>query len=371
MNTSTFDARQLRDVLGAFVTGVTVITTVDRTGQAHGLTANSFSSVSLDPPLILWSQSLKAPSHPVFDEAEHFCVSILADDQIEVSNRFARPGNKFDGVATREGLAGIPLIEGSAATLECTKVTSYPGGDHTVFIGRVNRISRSTRRPLAFGGGKYLVPQPHDMNLPANATAAPRIARLHAVRLATQRVIELSDELDETIGLGVWGNQGPTVVRWEESSAPVSDNLQTGLVLPVLKSATGLAFAAYLPAEETMRALAQEFAASQLPPHAAAATLAQLGDTLSTVRREGLARLAGTDDFAALYGGRINAVSAPVFDASGEIALVLTAIGDVERMSVDDDGRVVPALRRVAASLSHSLGFSAAGASSSSTSVRA
>src|SRR4051812_18428675 len=109
---SGFDARALRQVLGAFVTGVTVITTVDASGKPHGLTANSFSSVSLDPPLILWSQSLTAPSHPVFRDADRFVVNILADDQVEVSNRFARGGaDKFAGCATRAGLGGVPLIE--------------------------------------------------------------------------------------------------------------------------------------------------------------------------------------------------------------------------------------------------------------------
>src|SRR3954469_18364116 len=91
-----FDSLELRRVLGAFVTGVTVITTLDRDGKPHGLTANSFTSVSLDPPLILWSQSLTAPSHPVFRESERFVVNILADDQVEISNRFARGGaDKF------------------------------------------------------------------------------------------------------------------------------------------------------------------------------------------------------------------------------------------------------------------------------------
>ena len=90
MSEPAFDARELRNVLSVFVTGVTVITTVDASGKAYGLTANSFSSVSLDPPLILWSQSLNAASFPVFRDAAHFAVSILADDQVEISNGFAK-----------------------------------------------------------------------------------------------------------------------------------------------------------------------------------------------------------------------------------------------------------------------------------------
>jgi flavin reductase (DIM6/NTAB) family NADH-FMN oxidoreductase RutF len=87
------DGKELRRVLGAFVTGVTVVTTTDAEGRRWGLTANSFSSVSLDPPLVLWSQSIRAPSHAAFAAAGRFAVNILAEDQIELSNRFARRGS--------------------------------------------------------------------------------------------------------------------------------------------------------------------------------------------------------------------------------------------------------------------------------------
>ena len=150
-------ARDLRRVLGAFVTGVTVVTTVDGRGAAYGLTANSFSSVSLEPPLILWSQSLAAPSYPVFRDCERFAVNILAEDQETISQRFAGAApDKFCGVQTSRGLGGIPLIAGCLAYLECIKVASYPGGDHAVFLGRVERMDRSARRPLAFVDGRYL-----------------------------------------------------------------------------------------------------------------------------------------------------------------------------------------------------------------------
>lgn len=348
-----FDARSLRQVLGAFVTGVTVITTVDADGRPHGLTANSFSSVSLDPPLILWSQSLTAPSHPVFRSADRFVVNILADDQVEVSNRFARGGaDKFAGCKTSPGLGGVPLIEGCAAYLECRRIDSFPGGDHVVFLGQVERIERTGRQPLVFGGGRYLVAQAHDMGEAAPGTGA-NIARLKAVRLATRALVELSDELDETLGLGVWGNKGPTIVRWEEASEPVSDNLRTGLVLPVLTSATGLAFAAWLPREATApfieAELAQDAAARGLDPGKVEHQLAQ-------IRAGGIVRLAGTDAFADLYGTSISALSVPVFDHSGAMVLALTAIGSSQRMDLDEGGRLVTGLRHCAARLSLRLG---------------
>src|SRR5687767_2050097 len=107
-----FDAKEFRRVLGAFVTGVTVVTTISD-GRCYGITANSFSSVSLDPPLILWSQSTTAPSHAAFRAADRFAINILSEDQLNLSNQFAgKVRDKFAGVAWRPGLGGVPLIEG-------------------------------------------------------------------------------------------------------------------------------------------------------------------------------------------------------------------------------------------------------------------
>ncbi len=345
-----FDSRELRQVLGSFVTGVTVITTVDAQGRPHGMTVNSFSSVSLDPPLVLWSQALTAPSHPVFNASGRFAVNILADDQVDLSNRFARGGaDKFAGTAVEAGLGGVPLIAGCAAHLECRKVHCYPGGDHVVYIGEVERIRRAAQRPpLVFGGGRYLVAQPHDMGpAPADAPTA-NIARLKAVRLATRALVDLSDELDETLGLGVWGNHGPTIVRWEESSQPVSDNLRTGLVLPVLSSATGLAFAAWLPRKHTAPFVDAELEAD---PQEALPDSGRLAQRLAQIRAAGIVRLVGTDSFTELYGTSISALSVPVFDGDGAMVLALTAIGATGRLDISDEGRLVRGLRECAATL--------------------
>lgn len=156
-----FDDLQLRRVLGRFFTGVTVVTTVDEAGKAWGVTANSFTSVSLDPPLVLWNQAIASPSHPVFRSAERFAINILAEDQVSVSQRFSRSSpDKFKGVPVTSGLGGIALIKGCCAVLECRKIATHAGGDHAVFIGQIERMTSNDQRPLIFGDGKYMEAHP-------------------------------------------------------------------------------------------------------------------------------------------------------------------------------------------------------------------
>ncbi|MDN6860230.1 flavin reductase family protein [Pseudomonas sp. CAN2814] len=169
-----FDSRQLRDVLGTFVTGVTVITTRDAAGIAHGVTANSFSSVSLDPPLVLWSQALSSRSYSAFQAGTHFTINILAQDQVALSNHFAQSrDDKFAGIELLDGAHAAPVLADTTAYLECEKVAQYPGGDHVIYLGRVLRIGHSDREPLAFGSGRYLATRSHD---PAAGLRASRSA---------------------------------------------------------------------------------------------------------------------------------------------------------------------------------------------------
>jgi flavin reductase (DIM6/NTAB) family NADH-FMN oxidoreductase RutF len=152
-----FDARDIRNALGTFATGVTIITTRSRTGELVGLTANSFASVSLSPPLVLWSHSLYAPSHAAFQEAKHFVVNILADDQIELSHRFARPHeDKFAAVDHIIPECGAPVILGSAAHFECRNEFRYYGGDHVIFVGHVERYAYTEKPTLLFSHGRYM-----------------------------------------------------------------------------------------------------------------------------------------------------------------------------------------------------------------------
>ena len=151
------DHRGLRDALGRFATGVTVIATRTPAGRTEGMTANSFSAVSLDPPLVLWSIRRSAPSLAAFLEAATFAVSVLAEGQAELSHRFATPSaDKFAGVPVVEGLGGCPLIAGAVATFECRLRATCDGGDHLVLIGEVLRAAYDEApSPLVFFAGRY------------------------------------------------------------------------------------------------------------------------------------------------------------------------------------------------------------------------
>lgn len=150
------DSLGLRNAMGMFATGVTVITTRCADGTLAGFTANSFSSVSLDPPLILWSLGLHAPSLHAFEACSHFAINVLSASQAELSQRFATSGiDKFAGLEWREGLGGAPLIADCLATFECAREACHPGGDHKIFVGRVERLARQDGEPLVFFGGRY------------------------------------------------------------------------------------------------------------------------------------------------------------------------------------------------------------------------
>jgi 3-hydroxy-9,10-secoandrosta-1,3,5(10)-triene-9,17-dione monooxygenase reductase component len=149
-------ARRLRDALGAFATGVTIVTTRDSRGRDVGLTANSFNSVSLDPPMVLWSLAKNAASLGVFMDATHFAVHVLASDQEELSLRFAvRGAQKFNGLALERGVQGIALLSGCSARFQCRTAFRYEGGDHMIFVGTVETFDHSDRLPLVYHGGGY------------------------------------------------------------------------------------------------------------------------------------------------------------------------------------------------------------------------
>lgn len=159
---TTLDPRAFRRALGNFATGVTIVTACNSAGQRVGVTANSFNSVSLDPPLVLWSIDKRSASHGVFEQAGHFAVNILAADQIELSNHFARPReDKFAGIDFSAGIGGAPLLPDCAARFQCEMHQQLDGGDHWILIGRVLAFDDFGRAPLLYHQGAYSMVLPH------------------------------------------------------------------------------------------------------------------------------------------------------------------------------------------------------------------
>jgi len=152
------DARDFRSALGCFPTGVCLVTALASDGRWRGMTINSFSSVSLEPPMVLWSLSRNASSAPVFRDAEYFALNVLASGDGALASHFAKPGaDKFAPCAERftRGLGGAPTLTGALATFECHSRHRYYGGDHIVLIGVVERYAHAEGAPLAFHRGRY------------------------------------------------------------------------------------------------------------------------------------------------------------------------------------------------------------------------
>ena len=154
-----FSDRDFRDALGRFASGVVVITGLTDEGARLGATVSSFSSVSLDPPLVLFSIARSARAFPAWETIKRFAVNILAEEQSAISTRFARSlTDKWEGIAPRSGANGAPLLPGALAWLECTSHAKYDGGDHLILVGHVDALTihtASDARPLVFFGGKY------------------------------------------------------------------------------------------------------------------------------------------------------------------------------------------------------------------------
>jgi 3-hydroxy-9,10-secoandrosta-1,3,5(10)-triene-9,17-dione monooxygenase reductase component len=150
------DARSLRTALGGFATGVTVVTCRDSSGSPIGLTVNSFSALSLDPPMVLWSLRLASPNLAAFDAARYFAVNVLAEAQVDLSRRFASlVSAKFDEGLWGRGIAGVPVLAGCTATLECKLVSHQAAGDHRLYFGHVVAATSQPVPPLIYYSGRY------------------------------------------------------------------------------------------------------------------------------------------------------------------------------------------------------------------------
>ena len=150
------ELKDLREAFGQFATGVTIVTTAGDGPSPVGITANSFSSVSLKPPMVLWSLAHEALSRQAFERAEYFCVHVLTASQRELSERFARRGSdKFGDVEWSWGSYSLPMLNEYVARFQCRTTHQYPIGDHTVFVGEVLEYDKKPERPLVFHSGQY------------------------------------------------------------------------------------------------------------------------------------------------------------------------------------------------------------------------
>ena len=148
--------REFRNALGRFATGVTVVTTLGPSGKAEGITANSFSALSLEPQLILWCIGKSTPTYKSFITCTHFSVNVLKADQLDLSNHFAGPSDdKFEGLEWNKGGRGVPLLKDCLAFFECENYQNHDGGDHTILVGKVYNFAYGEGAPLLFNAGKY------------------------------------------------------------------------------------------------------------------------------------------------------------------------------------------------------------------------
>jgi flavin reductase (DIM6/NTAB) family NADH-FMN oxidoreductase RutF len=155
-----FDQVAFKAALGQFATGVTVITTRAASGQLIGITASSFNSVSLAPPLVLWSLATRSASMPVFQTNSHYVVNVLAASQLDLCKRFATvKGDRFEGVSHAAGDSGMPVLDGALAWFECHNRSRYEEGDHVIFVGEVERCGiredAGEIAPLVFQNGQF------------------------------------------------------------------------------------------------------------------------------------------------------------------------------------------------------------------------
>lgn len=147
-------ARDFRDALGRFATGVTVVTTTSPEGPV-GITANSFASVSLDPPLVLWSPARASRRFPAFEAADRYAIHILGADQEHLCRAFARNGTAFEGIDWAPDAGGVPVIAGCLARFDCARHAAHDGGDHLIIVGRVLSAAAREGAPLVFSAGAY------------------------------------------------------------------------------------------------------------------------------------------------------------------------------------------------------------------------
>ncbi|MFV3091123.1 p-hydroxyphenylacetate 3-hydroxylase reductase component [Pseudomonas sp. GW6] len=232
-----FDPRAFRRALGNFATGVTIMTAAVG-GKRVGVTANSFNSVSLDPALILWSIDKRSTSYEVFSAASHFAVNILAADQIDLSNRFARPSDdKFASIEVEEGAGGAPLFADCAARFQCELHQQIDGGDHWILLGKVVAFDDLGRAPLLYHQGAYssVLPHPRLVKKSASVSKTDFQGRLgeNLYYLMTQAVRSYqSDYQPRQLATGLRTSEARLLMVLESDARLSMSELQTQVAMP-------------------------------------------------------------------------------------------------------------------------------------------
>lgn len=230
------DGRAFRRCLGQFATGVTVMT-AQHSGERAGMAVNSFSALSLEPPLVLWSIRRASASLPVFTGASHFAVNVLAGDQVEVANLFATPGiDKFAAARWHAGRTGSPVLAGTIATMECARERLLDGGDHLIVIGRVLHFARHAGEPLLFAQGRYALGQERPAAIGATPQPAPdcggdQKSLLRLLHVTSHEMSARFDEQRREAGLTVgqlrvysWLRDHPRTLEQLQRVAYLGDN---------------------------------------------------------------------------------------------------------------------------------------------------
>ena len=208
MQNTAFDSKEFRLALGTFTTGVTIITARSADGEPVGVTANSFSSVSLDPPLVLWSLAKSANSLSAFQAAEYFAVHILASEQVALSNRFASRGeDKFANLDVEQGLGGTPLLTACCTRMQCKTVHRYEGGDHIIYVGEVVDLVRNEAPPLVFLAGKYALATRKTAEAPLISSAGPEFTEDFLGYLLWRAYFQFQAEVRKQASISEFSNQ--------------------------------------------------------------------------------------------------------------------------------------------------------------------
>lgn len=233
----TFDSKSFRRALGNFATGVTIMTAQNAAGVKVGVTANSFNSVSLDPPLILWSIDKRSSSYEVFAEATHFAVNILAADQIDLSNQFARSkDDKYANVNYTLGAGNAPVLNECSAVFECERFNIVEGGDHWIIIGRVVNFQDNGRSPLLYHQGAYSSVLPHpSLSVKAEAGEKEFPGRLYdnMYYLLTQAARAYTNHYQpKQLASGYRTSEARLLLVLESKTATTKDCLQREVAVP-------------------------------------------------------------------------------------------------------------------------------------------